>query len=129
MDQSLFAAPHGLSQRITSFIACACQGIHQLPLLHLIILIANAHHYLDLANLSSSLALEGVPNLTIRTLPYPDRPKKNNYLLQLFLSHDAINVFDKVCFYMIWQTFLSRLRSKGCQIVGSTPVHSLQPYH
>ena len=43
MDQSLFAAPHGLSQRITSFIACACQGIHQLPLIHLIVLIANAH--------------------------------------------------------------------------------------
>ena len=43
MDQSLFAAPHGLSQRITSFIACACQGIHQLPLFHLIVLIANAH--------------------------------------------------------------------------------------
>ena len=44
MDQSLFAAPHGLSQRITSFIACACQGIHQMPLLHLIVLIADAHH-------------------------------------------------------------------------------------
>jgi hypothetical protein len=44
MDQSLFAAPHGLSQRITSFIACACQGIHQMPLRHLIVLIANAHH-------------------------------------------------------------------------------------
>jgi hypothetical protein len=43
MDQSLFAAPHGLSQRITSFIACACQGIHQLPLFHLIVLIANIH--------------------------------------------------------------------------------------
>jgi hypothetical protein len=43
MDQSLFAAPHGLSQRITSFIACACQGIHQMPLRHLIVLIANAH--------------------------------------------------------------------------------------
>jgi hypothetical protein len=43
MDQSSFAAPHGLSQRITSFIACACQGIHQLPLFHLIVLIANAH--------------------------------------------------------------------------------------
>ncbi len=43
-DQSLFAAPHGLSQRITSFIACACQGIHQMPLRHLIVLIANAHH-------------------------------------------------------------------------------------
>jgi hypothetical protein len=44
MDQSLFAAPHGLSQRITSFIACACQGIHQLPFFHLIVLIANDHH-------------------------------------------------------------------------------------
>jgi hypothetical protein len=43
MDQSLFAAPHGLSQRITSFIACACQGIHQMPLRHLIVLIANDH--------------------------------------------------------------------------------------
>ena len=42
-DQSSFAAPRRLSQRITSFIACACQGIHQLPLRHLIVLIANAH--------------------------------------------------------------------------------------
>jgi hypothetical protein len=42
-DQSLFAAPRRLSQRITSFIACACQGIHQLPLRHLIVHIANAH--------------------------------------------------------------------------------------
>ncbi len=31
MDQSLFAAPHGLSQRITSFIASYRQGIHQMP--------------------------------------------------------------------------------------------------
>ena len=50
MDQSLFAAPHGLSQRITSFIACACQGIHQLPLRHLIILIANAHPMHEASN-------------------------------------------------------------------------------
>ena len=42
-DQSLFAAPHGLSQRTTSFIACACQGIHRTPLRHLIALIINAH--------------------------------------------------------------------------------------
>ncbi len=42
-DQRVFAPPRSLSQRITSFIACACQGIHQLPLRHLIILIANAH--------------------------------------------------------------------------------------
>ncbi|CAN0268914.1 unnamed protein product [Hapterophycus canaliculatus] len=27
-DQSLFAAPRRFSQRITSFIACASQGIH-----------------------------------------------------------------------------------------------------
>ena len=39
MDQSLFAAPHGLSQRTTSFIASQRQGIHQMPLLHLIALI------------------------------------------------------------------------------------------
>lgn len=43
MDQSLFAAPHGFSQRITSFFACACQGIHQMPLEHLFVLIVYAH--------------------------------------------------------------------------------------
>lgn len=46
MDQSLFAAPHSLSQRITSFIACACQGIHQMPLRHLIVLIVDSHLFL-----------------------------------------------------------------------------------
>lgn len=35
-DQSLLAAPHGLSQRATSFIASQCQGIHQMPLRRLI---------------------------------------------------------------------------------------------
>ena len=44
-DQSLFAAPHGLSQRTTSFIACACQGIHQMPFRHLIALIINARSF------------------------------------------------------------------------------------
>jgi hypothetical protein len=37
-DQSLFAAPHGLSQRITSFIASQRQGIHRMLLRHLIVL-------------------------------------------------------------------------------------------
>ena len=46
-DQSLFAAPHGLSQRTTSFIACACQGIHRTPLFHLIALITNARPFQD----------------------------------------------------------------------------------
>ena len=32
-DQSLLAAPHGFSQRATSFIASWCQGIHRMPLL------------------------------------------------------------------------------------------------
>jgi hypothetical protein len=35
-DQSLLAAPRGLSQRAASFIASQCQGIHQMPLRRLI---------------------------------------------------------------------------------------------
>jgi hypothetical protein len=35
-DHSLLAAPRGLSQRATSFIASQCQGIHQMPLRRLI---------------------------------------------------------------------------------------------
>ncbi len=38
-DQSLFATPRGLSQRTTSFIASQRQGIHRMPLRHLIALI------------------------------------------------------------------------------------------
>jgi hypothetical protein len=41
-DQSFFAAPRGLSQRSTSFIASQRQGIHRMPLRHLIALIINA---------------------------------------------------------------------------------------
>jgi hypothetical protein len=37
-DQSSFAAPQGLSQRTTSFIASQRQGIHQMLLRHLIAL-------------------------------------------------------------------------------------------
>jgi hypothetical protein len=42
-DQSLFAAPRGLSQRTTSFIASQRQGIHQMPFFHLIALIIDVH--------------------------------------------------------------------------------------
>ena len=42
-DQRLFAPPHGLSQRTTSFIASQRQGIHRIPLRHLIALIIDAH--------------------------------------------------------------------------------------
>src|SRR5271165_4065295 len=44
-DQSLFAAPRDLSQRTTSFIASQRQGIHQIPLWHLIALIAKARFF------------------------------------------------------------------------------------
>ena len=46
-DQSLFAAPRNLSQRTTSFIASQRQGIHQIPLRHLIALIAKARFRKD----------------------------------------------------------------------------------
>ena len=36
MDQSIFSAPHSLSQSITSFIASYCLGIHQTPFSRLI---------------------------------------------------------------------------------------------
>ena len=39
----MFAAPHGLSQRTTSFIASQRQGIHRTPLRHLIALIIDVH--------------------------------------------------------------------------------------
>jgi hypothetical protein len=42
-DQSLFAAPRTLSQRTTSFIASQRQGIHRIPLRHLIVLIDDDH--------------------------------------------------------------------------------------
>src|SRR6478736_6382314 len=42
LDQSSFAAPQGLSQRTTSFIASQRQGIHQMLLRHLITLTIHA---------------------------------------------------------------------------------------
>ena len=43
VGQRPFAPHHSLSQRTTSFIASCRQGIHQMPLGHLIALISNAH--------------------------------------------------------------------------------------
>ncbi|KMS94169.1 hypothetical protein BVRB_024110, partial [Beta vulgaris subsp. vulgaris] len=118
MDQSSFAAPHGFSQRITSFFACACQGIHQMPLSHFFVLIANAHHScFVLANPTSSLALKGVPKPTMRAhlhMPHPiSRPSLTICERQMRLpftttSNDAIDVFDRSDF-------------------GVTPSNSLQP--
>src|SRR5215471_4424503 len=53
-DQSSFAAPRGFSQRSTSFIASQRQGIHQMPLVHLLALIINAHSALGSTDAASS---------------------------------------------------------------------------
>src|ERR1700712_382486 len=53
LDQSLFAAPQSLSQRTTSFIASQRQGIHRIPLRHLIALIINAHPSAEAAHFVS----------------------------------------------------------------------------
>ena len=55
--QRPFAPHHSLSQRTTSFIASYRQGIHQMPLGHLIALIHNAHT-LDKAPFPVFLAAE-----------------------------------------------------------------------
>src|SRR5574337_116486 len=56
-DQSLFAAPHDLSQRTTSFIASQRQGIHQTPFRHLIALIAKARCSAPIEEIGKSNAL------------------------------------------------------------------------
>ena len=43
-DQSLLAAPHGFSQRVTSFIASQRQGIHQMPLKTLDCIVRKGNH-------------------------------------------------------------------------------------
>ena len=45
LDQSLFAAPQGLSQRTTSFIASQRQGIHRMPLYHFITLMIDVRRH------------------------------------------------------------------------------------
>ena len=114
-DQSLFAAPLSFSQRITSFFACACQGIHQLPLIHLIVLIAYAHHLFDLAKLSPCLhpcwskrqkepSKPGYPRTSQGAADRPSLandmrdPNNEGYLLQPSSFNDAIDVFDLILF-------------------------------
>ena len=55
LDQSSFAAPQGLSQRTTSFIASQRQGIHQMLLRHLIALMIDVR-------CATSLAAAGHPS-------------------------------------------------------------------
>ena len=64
-DQSLFAAPHDLSQRTTSFFASQRQGIHQIPLRHLIALITNA---------------QSPRRRPDHSIPHPSRPSDGSFL-------------------------------------------------
>ena len=75
-DQRVFAPPRSLSQRITSFIACACQGIHQLPLRHLIVLIANAHLRNPEGIVASALPLRGWLSAIPKELSLQPNPRE-----------------------------------------------------
>jgi hypothetical protein len=77
--QSLFAAHRSLSQRTTSFIASCRQGIHEMPLGHLIALISNAH-----LNAARARGLESPPlephrsrqiSIAFKTSFHRDKPK------------------------------------------------------
>jgi hypothetical protein len=77
MDQSLFAAPHGFSQRTTSFIASQRQGIHQMPLRRLIALISQCPDNPDTTHersrcapvLSCQVKITGIGKTSCKDLP------------------------------------------------------------
>ena len=70
-DQSLLAAPHGLSQRAASFIASQCQGIHQMPFRRLILNSAVAPR----AGASPDARTTPQDALTIEPTPIRSRPE------------------------------------------------------
>ena len=63
-DQSSFAAPQGLSQRTTSFIASQRQGIHRMLLRHLIALMIDVRR--SAADADSIQKDHWLPNLSVR---------------------------------------------------------------
>ena len=76
-DQRLLASPPGLSQRATSFIASQCQGIHQMPLIRLILFAITAAHSdkpQQGANLNkANHAVRSITATPLKTLHYPVR--------------------------------------------------------
>jgi hypothetical protein len=77
-DQSLFAAPHGLSQRITSFIASCRQGIHRMPLRHLITLIINVHLFQEPQRLLKRSCLLCATASLLERVKHPTNTEQNN---------------------------------------------------
>jgi hypothetical protein len=67
-DQSLLAAPHGFSQRATSFIASWCQGIHRMPLSRSISMpdgsLRQATHHVQEPSTPPSFAKQNLPGFT-----------------------------------------------------------------
>ena len=61
LDQSLFAAPQGLSQRTTSFIASQRQGIHRMPLIHLITLMIDVRPIDPLSRAMNGIIRKTIP--------------------------------------------------------------------
>ena len=71
LDQSSFAAPQGLSQRTTSFIASQRQGIHRMLLRHLIALMIDGRHLAGTRRQPSKVRRLGKKRQTIRkTCPW-----------------------------------------------------------
>ena len=68
MDQSLFSAPHDLSQSITSFIASYCQGIHQTPFSRLI---WSRRRMAPKSSSSSTRPFLPLSGTTIKSILYP----------------------------------------------------------
>ena len=81
LDQSSFAAPQGLSQRTTSFIASQRQGIHQMLLRHLIALMIDVRA----RSASRTAAGDHAPfTVTIKT----GRPDPFGPRLPMLAEHD-----------------------------------------
>ena len=79
-DQSSFAAPQGLSQRTTSFIASQRQGIHRMLLRHLIALMIDVRRTLQKACAKPSVRKDHAP---------PDFSGKTFMLANLVRSNGA----------------------------------------
>jgi hypothetical protein len=90
-DQRLFAPSRSISQRTTSFIASYRQGIHQMPLSHLIALICNAHHAMALGTIPSAKK-ECVRHARIYPawMPY-GHPNGQTKMCALILQKDLIH--------------------------------------
>jgi hypothetical protein len=70
LDQSSFAAPQGLSQRTTSFIASQRQGIHQMLLRHLIALMIDVRPAKDRTRSKKDLlSTTRIESIACRTHP------------------------------------------------------------